>query len=157
MDNAVNHHGIWIHLPFCTALLDSLPTPGCTATLPPHYGLYYQIDQTSLEVHLASHFHPSFVNQTWRKRCVYWGRSGRESSKGYLQMTRNKRNYVQWILFEPLLGVWAHLICLSVSPLASHLQFHPPELSGARSASSLASPKPPGFEWFIPYIFSPEP
>lgn len=94
--------------------------------------------------------HPSSVHQTWNKQCSPCSRSGKETSKASRQMTRNKGNYIQWILSEALLGgeqAWP----LSVHPLAPHLLFHPMERSGAHSPSCFPSPKPLGCEWFISY------
>lgn len=83
----------------------------------------------------------SFVcTKTKTKQCIHWGRSGRDISKSYWQMTRNKGNYIQWILFGPLVG--EHTWHFSVSPFAPHLLFQPTEISGATFLSVFSGPNP---------------
>ena len=55
------------------------------------------------------------------------------------------------ILSEPLLGMWAHFNCLSVSPFALHFLFHPTETSEAHSSSCLPNPNPPRL-WKVHFL-----
>lgn len=64
-------------------------------------------------------------------------------------MTRNKGNYIQWIIFETLLG-GEHTGHLSVSPLAPHLLFHPTELSGATCPPVVPAPNPSALNGSFP-------